>query len=402
MRAHSSVAPPLRRHLLLVSIVLMLGLSACDANDTPTPLPTVDLDGGAAPAHTDSRRSSDGVTASGVIVPIQEAKLAFSMGGLVDTVGVRAGDRVVAGQVMVVLASSELEAAVDKAERSLGELTSPASVAAAERRVAEAQQALEEAQEKADALSAPRGSIATIRNLEGRIDLAEQELERLETAYRAVQGRSDGDPDKAEALVAMTDAQLKLDTLVDSYVRAASRPSGAEADAVRADLAAAKATLEEAQWYLSALEGEPVPDDATGSDLAQLSRARDELAAAEDQLESARLVSPIDGTVAVVAISQGEYAVPGQVVITVSDTTSLRVETTDLSELDVTKVEVGQEADVYLEALDREVDGQVSAISPVADTLGGDVVYRIEVDLESQPDGMRPGMSAEVRIDTTP
>jgi hypothetical protein len=38
----------------------------------------------------------------------------------------------------------------------------------------------------------------------------------------------------------------------------------------------------------------------------------------------------------------------------------------------------------------------------VADILGGDVVYMTTIELASTPEGLRPGMSAEVHFETTP
>jgi hypothetical protein len=74
------------------------------------------------------------------------------------------------------------------------------------------------------------------------------------------------------------------------------------------------------------------------------------------------------------------------------------VETTDLSERDVAQVELGQEAIVYVEALNKEIEGRVMAIVPQSTTIGGDVVYAIYVDLDEQPPGLCWGMSAEVEI----
>jgi multidrug efflux pump subunit AcrA (membrane-fusion protein) len=59
-------------------------------------------------------------------------------------------------------------------------------------------------------------------------------------------------------------------------------------------------------------------------------------------------------------------------------------------------VEPGQPVRVFVEALGEEVTGRVSLISPLADTLGGDVVYKTTIDLDSRPEGLRAGMSVEV------
>jgi len=117
-------------------------------------------------------------------------------------------------------------------------------------------------------------------------------------------------------------------------------------------------------------------------------------------LNQATLVAPFAGTVADIRVSPGQIVMPGQVVLTLAEMQGLRVETTDLSERDVTGVQVGQEATVYVDALNVDVPGRVALISPLASTVGGDVVYTVVIALEGQPDGLRLGMSAEVEIAT--
>ena len=36
----------------------------------------------------------------------------------------------------------------------------------------------------------------------------------------------------------------------------------------------------------------------------------------------------------------------------------------------------------------------------LSETVGGDVVYKVTIDFDSQPEGLRWGMSAEVKIET--
>jgi HlyD family secretion protein len=90
----------------------------------------------------------------------------------------------------------------------------------------------------------------------------------------------------------------------------------------------------------------------------------------------------------------------GQVVITLADLANMRIETTDLSERDVPSVQMGQTANVYIEALDITVTGRVTKISPISETVGGDVVYPVTIELDEQPEGLLWGMSAEVEIQT--
>jgi len=95
-----------------------------------------------------------------------------------------------------------------------------------------------------------------------------------------------------------------------------------------------------------------------------------------------------------------QIVMPGQVVLTLADMQGLRVETTDLSERDVTGVQVGQGATVFVDALNVDVPGRVALISPLASTVGGDVVYTVVIALDEQRDGLRLGMSVEVEIAT--
>jgi hypothetical protein len=69
-----------------------------------------------------------------------------------------------------------------------------------------------------------------------------------------------------------------------------------------------------------------------------------------------------------------------------------------LSERDITNVKVGDPATITIDALNEEFSGQVISISPVANTLGGDVVYEVTIAFEEQPAGALGGMTAEVII----
>jgi len=46
------------------------------------------------------------------------------------------------------------------------------------------------------------------------------------------------------------------------------------------------------------------------------------------------------------------------------------------------------------------LEGRVIKISPIAETVGGDVVYPVMIELSDQPDGLLWGMTAEVQIQT--
>jgi RND family efflux transporter MFP subunit len=137
--------------------------------------------------------------------------------------------------------------------------------------------------------------------------------------------------------------------------------------------------------------------DAAVADV-EAAQARVDIAKA--QLAQATLIAPFDGTIASVEISPAEIANPGQIIIVMGDLTHFQIETTDLSEKDAPSVKVGQTASVFIDALGQEFSGKVVDIARVSETVGGDVVYKVTVELDEQPEGLRWGMSTEVKIET--
>lgn len=131
---------------------------------------------------------------------------------------------------------------------------------------------------------------------------------------------------------------------------------------------------------------------------ADQAKASWDLAAAN--LQQATLSAPFNGTVVDITVISGELVQANQAVLVLADLNNLQVTTTDLSERDIARVKIGQSASIYIEALDATVTGKVIRISPIAETVGGDVVYPVTIELDKQIDGLLWGMSAEVEIDT--
>lgn len=163
----------------------------------------------------------------------------------------------------------------------------------------------------------------------------------------------------------------------------------------------AEANLEAAQAqvkYLKRLGVDPVHVETAEADAA---RAQALLDSANATLDSqSALTAPFDGTIISVDVAPGETVVPGQAVITLADLSRYQIETTDLSERDVTKIKPGQPVTISIEALNNEFTGKVTDISRIGSTLGGDVVFTVTIDFDNQPQGLLWGMSADVNIQT--
>lgn len=135
---------------------------------------------------------------------------------------------------------------------------------------------------------------------------------------------------------------------------------------------------------------------------AKASKAQAALEVAQASLSQATLTAPFDGIVASIDVILGELVQVDQIVVTLASLDNLQIETTDLSERDIARVKVGQSVSVYVKSLDVTITGKVIRISPVAETVGGDVVYPVTIELDEQPAGLLWGMTAEVEIRTIP
>ena len=322
----------------------------------------------------------------------QEAQMGFALAGQVETVEVELGDEVLEGDTLISLESSALEAGVAQAE---------AALEAARAHLAELE-AGPRPEDLATVEAAYAGALAHYHKLEAgpsdqerRIALAA--LRKAEAALVQAQAAYDAIAWVEEVTEMPQTLALQLATL--DYESALANYELVTRGALPEDLEAAWSNVKSAIAQVDKLRAGPTPQQLAIAQAA-VAQAEAALDVARATLNQATLTAPFDGTVADVQVSPGQIVMPAQVVLTLADLSHLQVETTDLSERDVTGVQVGQEATVYMEALNVDVPGRVARISPLASTVGGDVVYTVVIALEEQPEGLRLGMSAEVEIAT--
>ena len=441
--------------LLLVAIVLV----GCDIGrkEPPTPVAT------APPLAVDQGRSSrGGVVASGEVVAAHPAQLSFTIPGRVQGVDVALGDDVEPGQVLAILETASLEAqvalaeaAVQTAQANLDNLlagTPPGEIAVAETAIAAARALVSQAEatlEGAEAqcavarsgVAAAEAALKAAQAQTGQLDtgpragqvaaaeaerkLAESQLLQAQAAYDRVKNSPDIQmrPEALaleQATIAYEAAQAGYEALFEGATDDQRRAAAAQEEAAQVQIVqagnqalsacaqvaqasaaveAARAQQTQAEQQRALLAAGPTAEQIAAA-RAQVAQTEAAVQVAQVALDQAELRAPFAGTISQVAISPGETVAPGQTVLTLTDLRHLQVETTDLSERDVARVEPGQRALVYVEALGEEIEGRVVGIAPQATTIGGDIVYTVYVALDEQPPGLRWGMSTEVEVDT--
>lgn len=129
--------------------------------------------------------------------------------------------------------------------------------------------------------------------------------------------------------------------------------------------------------------------------------ARANLESAELNLEKAVIVAPFDGVVADISITEGKEistATLATPAISLVDTSEIEMRGF-IDEIDIAMVQLGQEANIILDALpDEEVKGSVVFISPAGTIRAGVVSYDTTITLENPVAWLRDGMSATAEV----
>ena len=93
-------------------------------------------------------------------------------------------------------------------------------------------------------------------------------------------------------------------------------------------------------------------------------------------------------------VEAGMWLAAGQAVATLADTSQWYIETTDLTELDVVKINVGDSVTATLDALpDLELAGEVVAVARIYTEKSGDILYKVRVRLDDPPEEVRWGFT---------
>lgn len=134
---------------------------------------------------------------------------------------------------------------------------------------------------------------------------------------------------------------------------------------------------------------------------AQIRQAESALELAHLNREYAELRAPFEGIVSEVNIDPGDPGMSARdAAIKVVDMENMYIDV-DISDVDISSVNIGQEASAYADALPGKLfTGDVSYIAPMATVSGNVRTYEVRIQLDDTQ-GLRPGMSVRVEIDTS-
>jgi RND family efflux transporter MFP subunit len=370
--------------MLLVAVVLV----GCQAQATTN---------SAAPQTAAIQRGNltATISAAGTVTAEAQVSLMFQNAGQVKEISVKVGDKVEAGQILARLDAPDLELSVAKAQTSLDtamlqlqqtkEGPMPSDIASARASLTSAQAAYQAALQKYDLSDA---QLAVAR---AQVDKAKATLERAQLAYNwEANNWLDPDPTRSAQKESLDNAQTAYDLAVAAYNQQAA---GINDSSIRS----AASQVAQAQYQLDNLLNTPTPESVAQAEAA-VKQAQASLDQAQSQLAKAALVAPFDGTIGDVFVQVGQWVGTSTQAIALVDLSKLDV-TITLAEVDVAKIQVGQQAEITLDAEPGQVfSGTVTEIDLVGTTTQGVVNYASTISINNPTDTLRPGMNASASI----
>lgn len=382
--------------LVMLSVVGFLGYQRLSASAQSIPAST--------PA---AKSKEDVISAEGNIVPKSASDLAFRTGGRVIDVLVSEGDVVKQGQPLVRLQDDELKIAVTQAQAALD--LARANLAQIEQgarpeEIAAAEGALRAAQAQLGMVVADRDRLtggatdAAIAAAQARLAAALVDQKLAQDFYDKISDLVKGTPEEqARAKVNAANAAVNA---ARKAVDDATNGSAKQVQAARSSVVGAVAQRDMAQARL-----DQVKSGATQAQIdaakAGVAQAQVAFEATQAALNEATLKAPFDGTIALTNVDAGQVIGPGLVIASIADLQSWEVETDDLSEVDVVKVQLGQSVSITLDALPGvTLKGTVASVTPRSSVKRGDVTYTVKINIENPDSSLRWGMTAQVELQT--
>lgn len=328
-----------RRVAFTAAIALAFGyLPGCKKVTSPEVEVTVQA------AHPESGSIAEHVTADAILAPLAQAAIAPKITAPVKKFYVQRGARVKAGELLVELENSDLNAAV---------LDNKGSYEAAQA----AYDIATKAQVPEDTLKAESDLSDAKANLDLNKSIVESRKQLL--AEGAIPGR---DLDTAQA--ALVQAQ-------DAFDAAAKHLDSVRSVSRDAALKAAK---------------------------GQLNSAQGKYDGAQAQENYSEIRSPIDGVVTDEPLFAGETAAAGAAIVTVMDTSSL-IAKTHIAQRLAQQLKVGGEAAVQVPGISDPVPAKVAMISPALDS--GSTTVEVWLKIDNKAGTLKVGTPVKVSITGT-
>ena len=434
--------------LIIVAIVVVLIGSAVKnmTSQIETAVNTVEIE------PVEKRDLSDSVSLKGTIAGVSKTNVMSLAAAEITAVDVQVGDLVKEGDPLVTLDQKDIEKQIAELKTNINNANAIAANDAAQKQeslneakqdqastLAKATDSVNKAQASYDELVKKRDDCQTkLNNKKNEVSSAEnaqnnakKEMDNAQSAVYAAQDAlskyqaenpggnvtqnpngtpaTQTDPKLAELQQNVENANRTYSAKQTAYSDAAAKYSSvkAEADSLQTELdtypdalKSAEETINTAKTSYSDAETSTNRSIATAQNTVDMQKyqtsttsdLKDQLEQLQKQLADCTLSAPIGGVVTAVNVSVGDKNTAGTTMITIEDTSSLKV-IVNVEEADILKIQEGMQATVMTDATgDEEIKGTVSRVVRVKNQ---------STNTNSTDTNTSTGYSAEITIDNT-
>ena len=390
----------------------------------------------------EKRDLSDSVSLKGTIAGQSKTNVMSLAAAEITAVNVQVGDIVKEGDPLVTLDQNDIEKQIAELKTNISNANAIAANDAAQKQeslneakqdqattLAKATDSVNKAQASYDELVKKRDDCQTkLNNKKNELntagnarDTAKNELDTAKKSYQDAQAEASADPTNADLLKKANDASSVYEQKQELYTSLCTnyetingdiKSLQAELDAYPDQLKSAEEAVNTAKSSYSDAETSTNRSVSTAQNTVDMQKyqtsttrdLKDQLEQLQKQLADCTLSAPIGGVVTAVNVSVGDKNTAGTTMITIEDTSSLKV-IVNVEEADILKIQEGMPATVSTDATgDEEIKGTVTRVVRVknqsTNTNGTDTNtssgYSAEITIDNTE--LRVGMSAKAKI----
>ena len=424
--------------LIIAAIVIVLIGSAVKnmTSQIETAANTVEVE------PVEKRDLSDSVSLKGTIAGQSKTNVMSLAAAEITAVNVQVGDIVKEGDPLVTLDQKDIEKQIAELKTNISNANAIAANDAAQKQeslneakqdqattLAKATDSVNKAQASYDELVKKRDDCQTkLNNKKNELntagnarDTAKNELDTAKKSYQEAQAEASADPTNADLLKKANDASSVYEQKQELYTSLCTnyetingdiKSLQAELDAYPDQLKSAEEAVNTAKSSYSDAETSTNRSVSTAQNTVDMQKyqtsttrdLKDQLEQLQKQLADCTLSAPIGGVVTAVNVSVGDKNTAGTTMITIEDTSSLKV-IVNVEEADILKIQEGMPATVSTDATgDEEIKGTVTRVVRVknqsTNTNGTDTNtssgYSAEITIDNTE--LLVGMSAKAKI----
>lgn len=390
----------------------------------------------------EKRDLSDSVSLKGTIAGQSKTNVMSLAAAEITAVNVQVGDIVKEGDPLVTLDQKDIEKQIAELKTNINNANAIAANDAVQKQeslnqakqdqtttLAKATDSVNKAQASYDELVKKRDDCQTkLNNKKNELntagnarDTAKNELDTAKKSYQDVQAEASADPTNADLLKKANDASSVYEQKQELYTSLCTnyetingdiKSLQAELDAYPDQLKSAEEAVNTAKSSYSDAETSTNRSVSTAQNTVDMQKyqtsttrdLKDQLEQLQKQLADCTLSAPIGGVVTAVNVSVGDKNTAGTTMITIEDTSSLKV-IVNVEEADILKIQEGMPATVSTDATgDEEIKGTVTRVVRVknqsTNTNGTDTNtssgYSAEITIDNTE--LLVGMSAKAKI----